>query len=70
MRLVALGRHVGERRGEQRAADAVADHVHLVLAGGLCHRVERRERALDHVVVKGLAGVLASGLTQEITNTV
>ena len=40
--------------GEQRAADAVADRVHLGFAGCLLDRVERRIDALMHVVLEGL----------------
>ena len=52
--LVLLRRHVGERRRQQRAAEAVAERVDLALAGRLLDRVERRERALLHVVVEVL----------------
>ena len=54
--VVALRRHPGERAGEQRAAQAVADGVDLALAGRLLDRVERGEIALRHVVVEALLG--------------
>ena len=60
----------GQRRGEQRAADAIAGGVHLHLAGDLLDHVHRGERALLHVVFEGLLPSPLSGLTQEITNTV
>ena len=44
--VVALRRHVGQRRGQQRAAQAVADGVDLALAGRLLDRVQRGEVAL------------------------
>ena len=56
--LVALRRHVGERDGEQRAADAIADGVDLGLAGRLLDGVERGERALAHVVLEALVAEL------------
>ena len=71
MRWSLGGRHVGERDREQRAADAIADRMHLALAGRLLDGVERRERALAHVVFEGLFRQMrSSGLTQEMTNTV
>ena len=54
--VVALRRHVPEGRAEQRAAEAVADRVDLALAGRLLDRVERGERAFEHVVLEVLAG--------------
>ena len=60
--VVALGRHIGERRGEQRAAEAIADDIGLALAGRLLHRVERGERPLAHVVLEGLGGETLVGV--------
>ncbi len=59
---VALGRQVGEGRGEQRAAEAIADHIGLALAGRLLHRVERRQRPLDHVVLEALGRQMLVGI--------
>src|SRR5208337_772135 len=50
--VVALRRHVGERRCEQRAAEAVANGIDLALAGGALDRVEGGEDALLHVVLE------------------
>ena len=52
--LVLPGRHVGQRAGQQRAADAIADGVDLGLAGGFFDGAERRQGAFEHVVVQGL----------------
>ena len=52
--LLAFGRQPRQQAREQRSAQAVADDVGLALAGGLLDRVERGERALQHVVVEGL----------------
>ena len=51
-----------QRRGEQGAADAVADGVDLHLAGGLLDDVHRRERAFLHIVVEGLHPRRLSGI--------
>ena len=51
--LVLPGRHGRKRDRKQRAADAIADGVYLVLAGRLLDRIERRERSLAHVVFEG-----------------
>ena len=53
--LVLGGRHVRQRAQQQRAADAVADCVHLALTTGLFDGVQRRQRALEHVVLEGFA---------------
>ena len=50
---VTLGGHQGERDGQERAADAIADRMGLALAGCPFDRVERRERAFAHVVLEG-----------------
>ena len=47
-------RHGRERHRQHGAADAIADRVHLVLAGRLLDHVERRERTLAHVILEGL----------------
>jgi hypothetical protein len=59
---VLLHRHVGEGGGEQRAAQAIADDVGIGLAGRRLDRVERGQRALQHVVLEGLAGELGVGV--------
>ena len=51
---VAPRREAGQRRRRERAAQAVADQRRLALARRLRHRIERRERALHHVVLEGL----------------
>ena len=50
--ILALGGEPGERRADQDAADAKAEHARLALARGLLDRIERRQRAVVHVVVK------------------
>ena len=50
--------HPGQRRGQQRAAEAVADRSDLALAGRLLDRVERRQRTLQHVVLERLVAEL------------
>ena len=62
MRVVALGRHIGEGGGQQRAADAIADDVGIAHAGGLLHRVQRGEDAVAHVVLEGLLREAAVGI--------
>ena len=52
--IVALGRHVGQGRGEQRATQAVPDGVHLALSGRLLDSVECGEKALLHVILESL----------------
>jgi len=42
--LVLLRCHVRERGGEERAAEAVADRVHFLLADRLLDRVQRGDR--------------------------
>ena len=57
--VVALRRHVGERAGQQRAAEAVADDVDLALAGRLGSIASSAARiALEHVVLEALLGEL------------
>ena len=53
--LVVPGRHGRERDRQQRAADAIADGVNLVLAGRLLDRVERRERSFADVILEALS---------------
>ncbi len=60
--VIALGRHVGERDGKQRAADAIADCMHLAFAGCLLDRAERRERALVDVILERLLGEMLVGI--------
>ena len=62
IRLSRLRRHIGQRGGEQCAAEAIADHIYLALAGRLFDRVERGERTLAHVIGKGLAGEMLVGV--------
>ncbi len=54
--LVADAGQVAERHADQRAADAVAEAVHLVLAGGGLDGIQRRDDALGQVVVEFLVG--------------
>ena len=60
--LVLLRRHVREHGREQRAAEAIAERVDLLLAGRLLDRVERRERAFDQVVLEVLVRELGVGV--------
>ena len=53
---VALGRHVGKGRSEQRAAEAIADDIGLALAGRLLDRVERGQWPLAHVILEAFLG--------------
>ena len=55
--LVFLRRHVREHRREQRSAEAVAQRVHFLLAGGRLDRRQRCQRTFDHVVVESLLRV-------------
>ncbi len=55
---IALGGEPGERRADQDAADAKAQHAHLALAGGLLDRIEGRQRPVQHVVLEILVGQL------------
>ena len=55
--VVALRRHIGERAREQRAADAIAEHVHVVEAELSVDGLDGRENALMHIVFEGLLGV-------------
>ena len=57
-----LGRHIGQSGGEQRAAQAIADQIDLLLARGLLDGVQGGERPLDHVVLEALAGELLVGI--------
>jgi len=43
--------------GEQRAAEAIAEHIDALLAGRLLDGIERRQRTLEHVVFEILPGV-------------
>ena len=53
-RLAARG-EIGERGAEQRAADAIAEHVDLLDAGLALHGVGRASsKPFDHVVLEGL----------------
>ena len=49
--VIAGGRHVGEGRREQRAADAITDAVDLLGAGGLQRAFDGGVDALLHIVV-------------------
>ncbi len=60
--LAPLLREPGQRRGEQRAADAIAGGVDLHLARHLFDDVHRGERALLHVVVEGLLAEFLVGI--------
>ena len=62
MRVVAGLRHIGEGGAEQRAADAIADHIGIAHAGRLLDRVERGEDALAHIVFEGFVVELAVGI--------
>ena len=55
--IVANGVHVGERGGEQRAADAIADRGRLAFPGRPLDGVERREEPIPEIVVEGEARV-------------
>ena len=55
--LVFLGRKVSQGGGEQRAAEAISEHIDALLAGRLLDGIERRQRALEHVVFEILPGV-------------
>ena len=52
--LVASGGHIGERGGEQRAADAIAERIDLWLPVSRLDGVDGGEHALLHVVLEGL----------------
>src|SRR5262249_59668613 len=52
--VVSWGRNMGERGGEQRAADAIAERVELTDAGLPVHGIDRREDAFAHIVLEGL----------------
>ena len=53
---LALRLQPGQPARQQRAAEAVADHVGIRLAGDVAHRVERGQRAELQVVVEALVG--------------
>ena len=53
---VLFRRHIGERRRQQRAAEAVAQRIDLTFAGRLFDRVQGRQRTFPHVVDEVLAG--------------
>ena len=55
---ILFGRKIGERDRRERAADAVADGVDLLLAGGFLDGVERGEHALAHVLLETFLGEL------------
>lgn len=57
-------------RGQQRAADAVADGVDILLAGRLLDCIKREIDALAGIGPQSLSAWRASGLTQEMTKTV
>ena len=48
-----LCRQISERESQQRAADAIADHVYLFFSRQLLDRLDRGERAFVHVVLEG-----------------
>ena len=54
--LVAPRREIGQRRGSERAAQAVADRRDIALVRRLLDRIERGQRAFHHVVLEGLLG--------------
>ena len=54
--VVADGGHVGERRREQRSADAVADRGDFTLAGRLFDAIEGGQNALAHIGFEPFVG--------------
>ena len=54
---VLVGRHVGERRRQHGAADAIADGRHLFFAGGFLDGIEGGEYASCHIIVEALVGI-------------
>ena len=60
--VVVPRRAVGERDRKQRAADAVARSVDLVLAGRLLDCVQCRQRALAQILVKAFFGEMCVGI--------
>ena len=52
--LILPRRQVGQSGAQQRAPQAVADEIDGALPGCLLHRVERRQRTFEHVVVEAL----------------
>ena len=60
--IVSLRCEVAERRGEERATDAVADGVDRRIVGDLARDPHRFEDAVAHVVVEGQARVPLRGV--------
>ena len=53
-RLLALRREIGERRREERAAEAEADQVDFLLSGCLLDRLQRGERPFVEIILERL----------------
>jgi hypothetical protein len=47
-----LGRQISKRGSEERASKAIADSVHLTLAGRSPNNVQRDKRAFEHVILE------------------
>ena len=47
---------VGERRGERRAGDAIADRVHALDAEQVADRVDRVDLPVEHIIVEAGVG--------------
>ena len=54
--LIARARRIGERGGQERAANAIADRIDLAFSGGPFDDVEGSERAVAHVVFEAFLG--------------